>query len=81
MRITAWEKSQQLGSGICTLWDHSFELPNKNLEAKRKTLDSVAQGVLGHNLQMVLGENLQATVRLNHQLTLGSNLQLFYNPL
>ena len=59
MRITAWEKSQQLGSGICTLWDHSFELPNKNLEAKRKTLDSVVVGEVTHKLSVGGNDKLE----------------------
>ncbi|MBV8226626.1 MAG: hypothetical protein JO232_15715 [Verrucomicrobia bacterium] len=59
MRITAWEKSQQLGSGICTLWDHSFELPNKNLEAKRKTLDSVVVGEVTHKLNVGGNDKLE----------------------
>ena len=41
MRITAWEKTQELRSGEYTLWDHCFELPGKHLEAKQKTLESV----------------------------------------
>ena len=36
MRITAWEKSQELRSGEYTLWDHCFELPGKHLEARKK---------------------------------------------
>jgi type VI secretion system secreted protein VgrG len=52
MRITAWEKSQELRSCICTLWDHSFQLPNKNLEARRKTIDGVVVGKVTHKLNV-----------------------------
>ena len=38
MRITAWEKTQELRSGKCTLWDHCFELPGTNLEAEQSIL-------------------------------------------
>ena len=33
LRITLWDKSQELRSGQYTLWDHCFELPDKHLEA------------------------------------------------
>jgi len=50
LRITAWEKSQELRSGQYTLWDHCFELPGKNLEAKQKISDSVTVGKVTHKL-------------------------------
>jgi type VI secretion system secreted protein VgrG len=52
MRITAWDKSQELRSGEYTLWDHCFELPDKHLEAKGKTIDSVAVGEVTHKLSV-----------------------------
>jgi type VI secretion system secreted protein VgrG len=33
MRVTGWEKIQEVRSGECTLWDHTFELPTNSLEA------------------------------------------------
>jgi type VI secretion system secreted protein VgrG len=35
-RILSWEKSQELKSRLVTLWDHSFELPHKHLEAEHE---------------------------------------------
>src|ERR1700675_63385 len=32
MRVVAWEKIQDLRSGECTLWDHTFERPTNHLE-------------------------------------------------
>ena len=50
VRITAWEKTQELRSGEYTLWDHCFELPGNHLEAKQRILDSVAVGKVTHKL-------------------------------
>jgi len=54
-RIHDWEKAQELRSGKYTLWDHSFELPGKNLEAKKTIVESVAVGTKTHKLKV--GEN------------------------
>src|SRR5581483_4393409 len=51
-RIYDWEKTQELRSGKYTLWDHSFELPHKHLEAEKSTLDSVPVGKVNHKLQV-----------------------------
>ena len=51
-RIYDWEKTQELRSGKYTLWDHSFELPHKHLEAEKSTLDSVQVGKVNHKLQV-----------------------------
>jgi type VI secretion system secreted protein VgrG len=59
LRITAWEKSQELRSGQYTLWDHCFELPGKNLEAKRKTTDTVTVGEVTHRLSVGGNEQLE----------------------
>lgn len=32
-RITTWEKTQEVRSGKVTLWDHTFEIPHKHLDA------------------------------------------------
>ena len=52
MRVTAWEKIQEVRSGECTLWDHCFEVPQNHLEAKLKTLDSVAVGKVTHKFTL-----------------------------
>ena len=59
MRITDWEKTQELRSGEYTLWDHCFELPGNHLEAKRKTLESVKVGTLTHKLSVGGNDKLE----------------------
>jgi len=59
MRITNWEKSQELRSGEYTLWDHCFELPGNNLEATRKTADSVTVGTVTHKLSVGGNDQLE----------------------
>lgn len=52
MRITSWEKSQELRSGEVTLWDHCFELPGKHLEASEHTIDTIKVGKITHKLHL-----------------------------
>jgi len=52
MRVTGWEKIQEVRSGECTLWDHTFELPTNHLEAKEKTIVSVPVGEVVHKLNL-----------------------------
>ncbi len=59
MRITAWEKTQELRSGEYTLWDHCFELPGKNLQVKEKTIESVAVGKVTHKLHVGGNDQLE----------------------
>lgn len=49
-RILSWERRQELRSGKMTLWDHNFELPQKNLEATVPIMDSVSAGTINHKL-------------------------------
>src|SRR6266542_3431536 len=51
-RIYDWEKVQELRSGKYTLWDHSFELPHKHLDADRTILESVQVGEVNHKLKL-----------------------------
>lgn len=53
--VTSWLKSQEIRSGKYTLWDHCFELPDKNLEADKPTLASVTVGSVDHKLKV--GDN------------------------
>ena len=55
----AWEKSQEIRSGKYTLWDHCFELPGKNLEAVKSTLDSVQAGTVSHKLKVAGNDKLE----------------------
>jgi type VI secretion system secreted protein VgrG len=51
-RVHHWEKSQELTSGKYTLWDHSFELPHKHLDAEKLIQDSVQTGKVSHKLKL-----------------------------
>lgn len=59
MRVSAWEKSQELRSGQYTLWDHSFELPGKHLEGHAKIIDTVAVGKVIHELMVGGNDQLE----------------------
>ena len=52
MRVTAWEKTQEIRAGECTLWDHCFEVPTNHLEAKEKTIATVPVGKVTHKLNL-----------------------------
>jgi type VI secretion system secreted protein VgrG len=52
MRVTAWEKTQEIRAGECTLWDHCFEVPTNHLEANLKTMVSVPVGKATHKLNL-----------------------------
>jgi type VI secretion system secreted protein VgrG len=51
-RIYDWEKVQELRSGKYTLWDHSFELPDQNLEAQKTIQDTAKIGTVEHKLKV-----------------------------
>jgi type VI secretion system secreted protein VgrG len=55
-RVTAWEKVQEIRTEKVTVRDHWFELPDKQLEANRGTLDGVAVGKVNHPLRFVGSE-------------------------
>jgi type VI secretion system secreted protein VgrG len=48
--VFEWVKAQELRSGKYTLWDHNFELPASNLEAKATIQDAVQVGAVTHHL-------------------------------
>ena len=50
--VHEWVKRQEVRSGKCVLWDHSFHLPDKDLESKKNTLGSVAVGKVTHKLEV-----------------------------
>ena len=52
MRVTAWEKTQEVRAGEYTLWDHCFEVPTNHLEANLKTMVSVPVGKVNHKLNL-----------------------------
>ena len=51
-RIEAWRKTQRLRSSRVTIWDHHFQLPDKNLEAEKTVRDSVQVGAASHALNV-----------------------------
>ena len=59
VRVLGWEKSQELRSGEYTLRDHCFEIPDKNLEIKTKTVESVAVGKVTHKLKVGGNDQLE----------------------
>jgi type VI secretion system secreted protein VgrG len=58
-RITAWQKEQSWGSGKYTLWDHSFELPHRHLDATQTVVDTVQLGKVSHKLKLSGNEDLE----------------------
>lgn len=58
-RIRSWEKQQEIRSGKFTLWDHSFELPGKHLDASKPTLDAVQVGSVSHKLKVAKNDSLE----------------------
>jgi len=51
-RIVEWSKTQELRAGKTTLWDYTFEMPDKNNEATKPVLESVAVGTVTHKLKV-----------------------------
>jgi type VI secretion system secreted protein VgrG len=58
-RIHDWEKIQEWRSGKYTLWDHSFELPHKHLEAEANILTSAQAGTVNHKLSVGGNESFE----------------------
>lgn len=60
LRITSWEKTQELRSGKVTLRDHCFELPGNNpLEAQQAIVGSVTAGKATHKLAISGNDQLE----------------------
>jgi len=57
--VLSWEKTQELRSGRYTLWDHTFEIPHKHLEADKQIVDSVAAGQVSHKLRIGNNDKLE----------------------
>jgi type VI secretion system secreted protein VgrG len=49
--IYEWRKIQSLRTAKYTLWDHNFQQPTQNLEAKTDITDSVQAGTISHKLK------------------------------
>ncbi len=50
-RITAWEKVQELRPGKATLWDFTFEMPDKHCETQQQVVESVQVGTVTHKVR------------------------------
>lgn len=59
LRVTDWEKVQELRSGKVTLWDNCFELPQQNLEAQKTIQESVPVGRVTHKLKLADNDKLE----------------------
>jgi type VI secretion system secreted protein VgrG len=49
-RIFSWRRTQEIRSGKCTLWDHCFEMPDKNLAVDKEAQPKVTVGAAELNL-------------------------------
>jgi len=57
--IFEWRKIQELRAAKYSLWDHSFQQPTKNLEAKESIMESVKAGTVTHKLKDQPNEPLE----------------------
>jgi type VI secretion system secreted protein VgrG len=57
--VFEWRKSQELRTAKYSLWDHSFQQPTKNLEAKDSIMESVKAGTVSHKLKGQPNEQLE----------------------
>jgi type VI secretion system secreted protein VgrG len=57
--VFEWRKIQELRAGKYSLWDHSFQQPTKNLEAKESIMESVNAGTVTHKLKGQPNEQLE----------------------
>lgn len=58
-RIFDWEKTQEIRSGKYTLWDHSFELPHKHLDASQPIQETVTAGTINHKFSVGNSSSLE----------------------
>jgi type VI secretion system secreted protein VgrG len=57
--IFVWRKTQALRAAKYSLWDHCFQQPTKNLEAKESIMESVKAGTVTHQLNGQASEPLE----------------------
>jgi type VI secretion system secreted protein VgrG len=57
--IFEWRKTQALRAAKYSLWDHCFQQPTKNLEAKESIMESVKAGTVTHQLKGQASEPLE----------------------
>ena len=51
-RVWSWKKEQEVRSTRRVLWDHTFEIPHRHLEAESSILESVPVGAETHRLKL-----------------------------
>jgi type VI secretion system secreted protein VgrG len=57
--VFQWEKDQALRSGLYTLRDYNFQLPDNDFEEQASIIDSVPVGVVTHHLKLPVNEGLE----------------------
>jgi type VI secretion system secreted protein VgrG len=57
--VFSWRKIQSLRTAKYTLWDHSFQQPTQNLEAKTNITDSIQVGSVSHKLKDSVNGSLE----------------------
>jgi type VI secretion system secreted protein VgrG len=57
--VWQWTKTQTIRASKYTLWDHHFQQPTQNLEAKQNILPSVQVGAVTHNLKDAVNSPLE----------------------
>ena len=58
-RVRGWEKTQSVRAAKYTVWDHSFELPNQDIDATATFDDSATVGTVSHTLKNSANSNLE----------------------
>lgn len=58
-RIFAWEKAQHWRSGKTTLWDHHFEMPDKDLQSQQPILETLQAGTVSHKLKVAGNDSFE----------------------
>jgi type VI secretion system secreted protein VgrG len=58
-RIYLWEKSQEIRPGLYTVWDYNFQMPDKHLDAFRKTRETVKAGSATHQLKLAGNDQME----------------------
>ena len=59
VRVFEWSKGQEIRSGKFTAWDYNFEVPTKNLEARKTIAPSVTVGTVTHKLKVANNDSLE----------------------
>jgi len=58
-RVFDWHKGQEIRSGKYVAWDHTFEMPDKHLEAEKPIMDTVMVGTMSHKLKVGGNDGLE----------------------